>query len=837
MFTGLMTFSQSMKLAVRLLVRDWRAGELHVLLSALVIAVAASTSIEFFTDRISRGMDQQSAEFLGGDLVLSSSRPVEQSWLTEASSRRLQVVQVLSFASMVLNGDQLQLGGIKAVSKHYPPRGQVRVASIPFAQGQAVNTIPKPGMAWLDSRLFASLGIALDDEIRIGESDFIVSQVLAFEPGSPVNLLGVAPRVLINMADVGATRVVQPGSRLTYQYLLAGEQSRILNYADWLGPRLQAGQQLAGGGKRQRMLGTALERAQLFLGLSVMAAMMLAGVAIAMASRRYSERHFDMSAMLRCLGASQGELLRLYVPQLLFIGLLGSAMGVLLGWLAQYGLMYLLADLLPGVPATTGWQPVFNGFATGMVILTGFALPPLVALKSVPPLRVLRRDLLPMPPASWLIYAMALAAIILLMWRYTDNWRLIFTLLAGASVMLLVLGILALFVMMLPRFQSRRVGVAWRFGLQNLWRRRRVNLVQIMAFALVLMAMAVIALVRTDLLHSWRTQLPNDAPNQFVINILSDQVEDFSKFLQQQDISSSTLYPLVRGRLSTIDGASANQAVPGEAANDNALNRELNLTWSQQLQPDNKIVEGRWFEEQDIGKARVSVETELARRLNIKLGDELGFDIHGKLLNARVTSIRTVHWDSLRPNFFIMFPPGVLEGLPATWMTSFYLPSGQESLLLELARQFPAATLIDLNHLLGQVQSILQQVTMAVEYVLVFVLLAGLVVLFAALQASLDERLYEGALLRALGGSRSQLRSGHLAEFLALGLMSGLVAAIGTEVLSWQLYSRLLQLDYSFKWQVWLMLPVAGAAIIGAAGYWGTRIVVRQSPLAVFYRL
>ena len=294
---------------------------------------------------------------------------------------------------------------------------------------------------------------------------------------------------------------------------------------------------------------------------------------------------------------------------------------------------------------------------------------------------------------------------------------------------------------------------------------------------------------------------------------------------------------MVRGRLSKINGVPANQAVPAEAQNDNALNRELNLTWSQQLQPDNKIIEGRWFEERDKGSPLASVETELARRLNIRPGDELAFDIHGEIMTARVISIRTVHWDSLRPNFFIMFPPGVLEDLPAAWMTSFHLPVGQEPLLLELARQFPAVTLIDLNQLLGQVQSILQQVTMAVEYVLLFVLLAGLAVLFAALQASLDERLYEGALLRALGGSRSQLRSGHLAEFMALGLMSGLVAAIGTEMLSWLLYSRLLQLDYGFKWQLWLILPMAGALVVGAAGYWGTRMVVRQSPLAVFYRL
>ncbi len=832
-----MTLPQSMKLAVRLLLRDWRAGELRILLSALVIAVASSTSIEFFTDRISRGMDQQSAQYLGGDLLLSSSRPVEQGWLTQASFHRLQMVRTLFFVSMLLSGDKLQLGGVKAVSKDYPLRGQVRIADAPFAQGYEIKAIPDPGQAWLDSRLFTSLDIRMGDRIRIGEFDFLVSHALKFEPGVSADLLGVAPRVLINKADVDATRVVQPGSRLTYQYLLTGEPNQVEDYANWLRPQLRAGQQLIAVGRGQRVLGQALERARLFLGLSVMAAILLAGVAIAMASRRYSERHFDMSAMLRCLGASQHELFYLYIPQLILIGLLGSGMGVLLGWWAQYGLIYLLSELLPEVPTTTGWKPVINGFTTGMVILTGFALPPLIALKSVPPLRVLRRELLPTPVAGWLIYTLALVTVVGLMWRYTDNWKLTFIVLAGTAGMLLVLATMTLAVMILPRSRHSGVSVAWRFGLRNLGRRRRVNIVQIMAFALVLMAMGIIALVRSDLLHSWQTQLPGDAPNQFAINILPDQVDSLSGFLDRHGISSSALYPLVRGRLSQINGESANQAVTDEAADDNALNRELNLTWGQQLQSDNKIISGRWFEQQDKGKPLISIEAELAKRLDIGLGDELDFDIHGQSVSARVLSLRTVRWDSLRPNFFIIFSQGLLEDLPATWMTSFYLPPGQESLLLELTSRFSSVTLIDLNHLLGQIQHIIHQVTMAVEYVLMFVLLAGLVVLYAALQASLDERLYEGALMRALGASRVQLRSGHIVEFTTLGLMSGLVAAIGTEMTGWLLYSRLLQLDYSFKWQLWLALPLAGALIVGVAGYWGTRMVVQQNPLAVFYRL
>jgi putative ABC transport system permease protein len=503
----------------------------------------------------------------------------------------------------------------------------------------------------------------------------------------------------------------------------------------------------------------------------------LAGVAIAMAARRYSERHFDMSAMLRCLGVSQRDLLGLYLAQLLVLGLLASAAGCLLGWLAQQGLLVLLAELLPMAPSATSAWPLLAGLLTGLVVLAGFALPPVLRLKGVPPLRVLRRDLSPLPSNAWLVYGVAIAAVVLLMWRYTGNAKLTLAALAGGAAASAVLGVLGFILLALGRRLHTRVGVAWRFGLNNLWRRRRTSVSQILAFGLALMAMAVIALVRSDLLTTWQDQLPVDVPNHFAINILPDQVEAVRAFMEAREVPTTQIYPMVRGRLVSINAEAVRQAVTKEAQSDNALNRELNFTWTTELQEDNAIVNGRWWRAGDSGRPLVSVESQLAERLGIELDDYLGFTVGDEAFSARVASIRSVQWDSFRPNFYMVFPPGVIERFAATWMTSFHLPPGDKPVLIELVRNYPAITVLEMDLIIAQVERIFRQVTLVVEYVLLFVLLAGFAVLFAALQASLDERLYEGALLRALGASRRQLRSGHLAEFITLGALAGLVAA------------------------------------------------------------
>jgi len=826
-----MTAAAAGRLALRLLARDWRAGELNILAAAIVIAVAASTAIGFFTERLGRGMVSQSADFLGADLALASPRPVATAWLEHARALGVRVSETLEFASVVVHGEALQLASVRSVDAAFPLRGSLRTAPRPFATDAATTGIPAPGEAWAAPRLLTQLALAPGDRVEVGATSLVISRVLTFEPGQVGDVFGVAPRLLVNAVDVPAMEVVQPGSRLSYQYLFAGPPGELQRLRAWLQPRLEPSHQLVGVHEGRRAVGTALERAERFLGLAVMAAIALAGVAIAMAARRYSERHFDMSAMLRCLGATQRDLLRFYLVQLAVLGLLASLLGCLFGWLAQQGLLLLLAGLLPIAPSGGGIWPLLAGLATGLAVLAGFALPPVLRLRGVPPLRVLRRDLAPLPSNAWLVYGAAVATVIALMWRYTDSPVLTLAALAGAAAAAAVLALLGYALLVLGQRLQARVGVAWRFGLNNLWRRRASSLSQILAFSLALLAMAAIGLVRSDLLATWESQLPADVPNHFAINILPEQVDAVHDFLAGHGVQTSQIYPMVRGRLTRINGEAVRQAVTKEARDDNALNRELNLTWTSGLQADNAIVAGRWFREEDAGRPLVSVEEKLAARLGIGLGDELDFSVGAERFTARVSSIRSVQWDSFRPNFYMVFPPGVLEDFAATWMTSFHLPPGDKPLLVELVRDYPALTILEMDQVIAQVERIFHQVTLAVEYVLLFVLLAGFAVLFASLHASLDERLYEGALLRALGASRRQLRAGHLAEFLALGLLAGLVAAIATECLAWVLYTRVLHFDYSFKWPVWVATPLLGAVLIGAAGYHGTRAVVRRSPV------
>lgn len=829
--------SERLPLAWRLLRRDWRAGELRILLGALIVAVTATTAISFFSDRLQRAMVHQSSELLGGDLQLSTPRPIDPAWISEAQRLGVAHNETLEFPSVVVAGDNFQLAGIKAVEPGFPLRGEIRIAREPFGEEFRTTQLPEPGEAWAEGRLLPLLGIKVGDSLELGNLRLRVTRVLAYEPGAAADFAGLAPRLLINRQDVARAAILRPGSRVTYSHSFVGSEAALQRYKSWLKPQLDPSHSLTDIREGRPTVGAALDRAEQYLGLASLVAVLLAGVAIAMGARRYSERHFDMAAVMRCFGAVQSDLLALFLPQLLLLALVGSAIGVALGYLVQFGLFILLRELLPTELPAPGWMPVLIGMLTGSTVLAGFALPPVLRLRQVPALRVLRRELDPMPLRGWLVYGAALLAMGGLMWRYTGSAAMTVGVIGGAVAALLILGLLALALLRATRLLHRGVGVAWRFGLNNLWRRPLLSVGQILAFGLTLMAMALIALVRGDLLNTWQTSLPTDAPNQFVINILPERVDAFSAFLQQKGVQSVVLYPMVRGRLARINGIESHAFVGDAERGRGALNREINLTWAESLPADNQITAGRWFTKADAGKPLVSIEDKLARRMGVKLGDELTFSFGGDELAVKVSSLRSVQWDSFHPNFFMIFPSGVLDRFPATYITSFYLPQARKGELAEMLRQFPALTVIDMDRIMDQVRRILAQVTLAVEYVLVFVLLAGFAVLYAALQASLDERLHEGALLRTLGASRDQLRSGHLAEYAALGFLAGVFAAVGAELIALILYQQVFHLDYSVKWWLWLLLPPLGAILIGVAGYRGTRRVTQVSPLRVLNTL
>lgn len=823
------------RLSLRLLARDWRAGELRLFVAAIVVAVGAVTAVGFFNDRLDRGLTQRSADLLGADFIVSRPAPIDPAWIATAARYGLKSAEAVEFPSVVIRGERLQLASVRAVGPGYPPRGTVRTATALYQPGAPTAGEPAPGTAWAESRVLQALGIEVGQSLELGNAALAVTRVLTDEPGRVGNFFSLGPRLLINAADLERTGVIQPGSRVRYRYAFAGPDAALRQYRDWLQPRLGASDRLVEAREGNSTTARAVERINSYFGLTSLLAVVLAGVAIAMGARRYSLRHYDTSAMLRAVGATQRDILALYLPQLLVLGVAASAVGCLAGLAAQQAIYYIVRDLFPVELPAPGAAPALFGFAAGLATLAGFALVPILRLRAVPPLRVLRRDLTPLPAAAWVTLAAAGATLLLLVWSYTRNWTLTLAVLAGAAAGAAALLALTVALLRLARRYKGRAPSFWRQGVERLQRRVNASAGQMLAFGLTLMAMSVIALVRTDLLASWQAQLPDNAPNHFVFNIVPADVPGVEGFFRRHAIEAQALYPMVRGRLTEINGQPVREAVTkeeGEEAGNAALRRDLNLTWAAEVPPDNEIVRGAWWT-RAAAPGAVSVEERLAQRLGIALGDRLGFTIAAQRLEAQVTSIRKVQWESFHPNFFMILSPGTLDGFPTTYMTSFHVPAAQKPLLAALVRQFPAVTVLELDQLLRQVRALVQQAALAVELVLLFVLAGGLTVLYAALAASLDERFYEGAILRTFGASRARLRRSHLAEFATLGVLAGLLAAIGTEAVAYVLYTRVLELEYGWKWPVWVLAPLAGGLIIGAAGFIGTRRVVERSPLAL----
>ncbi|MFA5677652.1 MAG: FtsX-like permease family protein [Pseudomonas sp.] len=824
-------------LASRLLLREWRAGELRVMLLALLIAVTVSTAISFFTDRLQRGMATRAAEFLGADMRVSSREPLPQDFLQEAINNRLQLTDLVDFSSVTSSETEMQLSSIKAVSPGYPLRGEVRTSQHTFGTEQVADGIPDSGTVWVEPRLLNVLGLDIGDPLEIGYAQLRISALLTHEPDRAGDFYSLTPRVLMNMDDLAATRVVQPGSRVRYRLLVSGDAGDLQRYRDWLEPRLASHQRITSVSDDNRQIGSALERANQFLGLASIAAVVLAGVAVALSSSRFAQRHYDTSALLRCLGTSRRRTLRLFLIQLLELGIIATLLGLFTGWLMQWGLVHLLRELLPPALPAAGLKPLLVGSATGLVGLIGFALPPLLRLGRVSPLRVLRRELTPLPGSGWFIYGLALSGLALLMWQFTGNLPMTLAVILGGALAALLLGSLAWLLLRSTGQRLRHLGLAWRLGSGQLLKQPAAAAGQILAFGLILMSMVVILILRTELLDAWQAQLPDDAPNHFALNILPGEEAEFRQALDDIGARSAPLYPVTPGRLTAINGQPVREQVTKDSPGERAINRDLSLTWAEELATDNELIAGQWWDRLPASdEHRVSIEAELAESLGVELGDQLSFVIAGTTLEARVSSIRSVNWDNFTPNFYMVFSPGALDDAPSTLLTSFHLPADQRNQLRELTRAFPAMTLLEVEAILEQLRDILEQVTLAVEYVLVFVLLAGFTVLFASLQSTLDTRLYEGALLRTLGARRDLLRKANRLEFCLLGTLAGLLAIVAAELVTWLLYRFALNLEWQPHYLLWLLVPLTGALLIGLAGALGTRAVVNQSPMKLINR-
>ncbi len=810
--------------------RNWAAGELRVLLLALVIAVASVTTVGFFADRVQAALDAQANELLGGDLVVIADQPIAQGLVDEARTQKLTVAQTRTFPSMVAGGGSVNLAEIKAASTGFPLRGRIRVTDAVGGTEREVDGGPKPGTAWIGLALAARLNLKVGDTLSVGRAALTVAAIITREPDSALDYFGIAPRVLMNDADLAATGLIQVGSRVTYRLLVSGDPEAVLNFRAQANARRARGQRVEGVRDARSEVRTALERAQRFLGLASLLSVVLASVAVALAARRFSQRQIDAAAMMRCLGATQSDIFGIHAWQFAALGLVACALGSLVGYGAQAVLAQWLMAFFTMVLPQPGPMPALRGAVIGFVLLLGFTLPPLIRLRSASTLRVLRRDLAPAEPLSAAAFVLGLAALsALIIWQAGDL-KLGAMALGGFAAALAVAAAAGYaMIRLVSRFRGAASG-PWRYGLANLRRRTGASLVQIMALGLGIMAMLMLTLVRTELITKWQQSMPPDMPNRFAINIQNDQMPEVKRYFAALKLSTPDLYPMVRGRLVAIGGR---DLVPNDFTDARArrlAEREFNLSWGEQLRPDNKVVAGRMWAP-GVADDEFSVEEGIAKSLSIKLGDALTFDVAGTRFSAKVTSLRKVDWDSFKPNFFVIATPHLLKAYPASWITSFHLPPAREDVVGGLVKDFPNVSVIDLTALMAQFQRITDQVSRAVEFVFLFAIAAGLVVLFAAISSTQDERVYEGAILRTLGASRRQLTILQLSEFLAIGLLAGTVAAAGAVGLAMVLADRVLGVPYEFHW----MLPLTGILVgglgVAIAGLLGTRKAVNSPPL------
>lgn len=818
-----------MLLSLRMLRRDLKAGELGLLLVALIIAVTSLTSVGFFTDRVARALKLEANQLLGGDIVLVADHALKPEWRAEATRRGLRSVESASFTSMATLGEGAQLAGVKVVEDGHPLRGSIRIAPGLNQPDAPAPAIPARGELWLDERLASALGAKVGDVVGLGASRLRMAAVLSFESDRGANFFSLLPRLIINAADLPATQLIQPGSRAFHRLHVAGDPAEVARFEAWAKGRLQRGESLETVDNARPEVRTVLDRAERFLRFAAMLAVVLAAVAVGLATRRFVERHLDGCAVMRCLGARQAQLMGLFIGEFVLLGLAAGVVGCVLG----FGVQFVLAGLLGGLvgvplPAPGGW-PVAHGMAVALLLLLGFALPPLIRLGRVSTLRVLRREwngVAAREGLAWGLGALVLAGLLVAIAR---DWLLGAWVVGGFALAFAVYGLVAWLVLGLLGHLRAVAGSGWRYGLAALRRRPVASLVQVLALGMGLTALLLLTLVRSDLLDNWRQATPADAPNRFVINIQPDQLAPLRAFFADDGRPVPLLQPMIRGRLVAVNGRPVG---PDDYADDRArrlVDRDFNLSFDSRLPDGNSVVAGRWHGADTT--PQFSVEQGLAQTLGLAMGDVLSFEIAGVRSEARITSLRKLDWDSMRVNFFVIAAPGMLDSQPASYITSFHLPAAQMEFANRLVAAFPNLTVIDVAAVIGQIQGMVEQLIGAVQFVFGFAVVAGVVVLLGALQATHDEREKELAILRTLGARNRQLRGALLAEFAALGLIAGSLAGVGATGIGWALGHFVFKLPYAPSLLPVLAGALAGCAVVMLAGWLGTRHLLSRPPL------
>lgn len=829
-----MTLSSAFSLGWRTLKRDLRAGELRLLIVAVTLAVAALTAVGFFADRLKGGLQRDARALLGGDAVVVSDQPTPAAFLERARALGLRSVTTMVFPSMArasdAQGGATRLVALKAVAAGYPLRGSLEVAPQPGAAGERTRDVPARGEAWVDPAVLESLALHVGDPLQLGDAQLRIARVITLEPDRGTGFLGFAPRVMMNEADLPATRLVQPASRITWRLAVAGEDAQVAAFTGWAeaqarrpdvrGVRVESFQS-----GRPEMRQT-LDRAEKFLNLVALLAALLSAVAVALAARGFASRHLDDCAMLRVLGQSQRTIALSYTFEFAVIGAAASLLGVALGYAVHFVFIAMLGGLVETTLPAPGWWPVAFGMGMGLTLLFAFGLPPVLQLAQVPALRVIRRDVGGLKPASLLVLGIGVAGFCALLLAASSDLKLGGIAVGGfAGAVLVFAGLSWVAVKLLRRVVNEATAPRWLvLATRQISARPAYTVVQTSALAVGLLALVLLVLLRTDLIASWRQATPPDAPNRFVINVLPEQGDAFLKQLHAAGVQRLDWYPMFRGRLVAVNGHGIG---PDDFADDRArrlVDREFNLSYAAERPEHNEIVAGRWIPGE---QGTVSVEEGLANTLGLKLGDTLRFDIAGSTSEAKITSLRKVDWGSMRANFFVMYPVSALPDMPVTYMAAFRAPA-QHGFDNALVRSFPNVTNVDMTATINQVQAVLDKVIRAVEFLFGFTLAAGVVVLFAAVTATREERAREYAIMRAVGARASLLRQVQRAELVGVGLLAGFLASVVAAIVGW----ALAKYAFDFTWTASPLVPLAGAAVGAvlalAAGWWGLREVLNR---------
>lgn len=822
---------KTLRMAWRQLLRDAAAGDIRILFAALVLAVVAVTAVGFVTDRAERALAIEANRLLGGDAVVRGDAPITGIVRDAANAAGLRRTETLSLDSMIRAGEQLRLGDLRALGEGFPLRGSFRIIDAAGGAEHDAKGIPAPGTLWMSQSGAETLDAKIGDSIGIGDLRLRLTALVVQEPDASMDYFNVAPKVFLNLADVPATGLVQEGSRLGYRLVVAGDAAAVERFTATARPTLARGQRLETIQDARPEIRSSLDRAGRFLGLAALVSVVLAAVAVAMAARRHSERHLSGTAVMRCLGASQRTLVVIHVGELVLLGLIACTVGVVIAYGLQWAIgSWLQAEMKISIPPA-GWLPALQGYGVGMIVLLAFGAPPVLALRRVPALRVLRRDLDPTEPSAWLVALTGFVGLGALLWWKAGSATLGTAMLLGILGTLAVLALLAWLMILLVRRLRSRLRGSLRYGLANVSRRAGTSVAQVSALGLGLMALLLLTFVRTDLLDRWQLSLAADAPNRFIINVQEDQQAEVNAFMAEQNIAPPVLFPMIRGRLVSLNGkptSGADYADDQEARR--RAEREFNLSTAATLRDDNKVTAGKFWNGRTPATPELSVEERFAEQLGWKIGDRVAFDIAGQPFEGKITSLRSVDWESFRPNFFVIASPGSMDGYPASYITAVSVPPEQKRFTAQLVERFPNLSVIDVDAVLKQVRSTADQVSTVVQVVFWFSLAAGVLVLLAAVSASQDERLLEGGVMRVLGGSRRQLRLAQASEFAAIGLLSGLVAAIAASVLSGVIATQVFDLPWKANWSLAAIGGGLGMLAALAAGLFATRRVLDAPP-------